>query len=195
MIGQLREDLVFSFGQHYLLNDPAHREDHFEEVYQTGVEINERLGLGIQKDLIMYAAYIHDLFAWSRANHHILSMEFVKSSDHPILRRLTSYELDLLSDACFCHRASYKGELKNNFSNLINSADRGRPTSVGKMLDRAIAYRTKKEQKETTSEILLASISHIKEKYGTKGYARYPDMYLSCYEKELNNLRKEIDQL
>lgn len=194
-IETLRAELIVAFKPHYLLNDLAHQEDHFEEVFITGVEINNRLELGYPEHLIMYAAYLHDLFAWSRDNHHELSYTFVKGTCHPMVKRLSDQERELVADACLCHRASYKGEFYNAFSKLINSADRGRPTTMTSILDRAINYRISKNKGESRSEMVLDAIKHVKEKFGSKGYARYPSFYMACYKKELAELQQTIDEL
>lgn len=192
---ELRIKLINAFGSAYQLNDAAHREDHFEEVFKTGVDINKRLNLGFSENLIMMAGYLHDLFAWSRENHHVLSTEFVDGTCHPMITVLGSLDRSLLATACYCHRASYKGEFPNSFAELINSADRGIPQSSDKLLQRAIDYRTSRGFQGTQEELLRDAISHVKEKFGSNGYARYADMYLECYAKELEELRKEVDEL
>jgi hypothetical protein len=42
---------------------------------------------------------------------------------------------------------------------------------------------------------VMPSIQHIKEKFGTGGYARYPKLYLDAFNDELAEQRKEIDNL
>lgn len=192
---ELRVKLINAFGSAYQLNDAAHREDHFEEVFETGIDINKRLNLGFSKNLIMMAAYLHDLFAWSRENHHVLSAEFVDGTCHPMITVLTKEDRKLLSTACFCHRASYKGEFPNSFAELINAADRGAPSSVEAMLERAMLYRISRNYLGSNDDLKKDSVTHLKEKYGTKGYARYSPMYLKCYGSELRALQKEIDEL
>lgn len=192
---KLRVKLINAFGSAYQLNDAAHQEDHFEEVFKTGVDINKRLNLGFSKNLIMMAAYLHDLFAWSRENHHVLSAEFVDGTCHPMITVLAKHDRKLLSTACFCHRASYKGAFPNNFAELINAADRGVPQSAGKLVQRAVDYRTSRGFQGTPEELLREAVAHVKEKFGSNGYARYADMYLACYIKELKQLREEVDAL
>lgn len=193
-ISNLRERLISAFRNHYLLNDEGHREEHFEEVFQTGVHINKTLNLGYNEELILIAAYIHDLFAWSRNNHHFLSCEFVESTDHPII---VEFEEDrkIIAEACFTHRASYKGNFRYPFAELINSADRCRPGTVEDLLKRAIQYREGIGFQGTKEELYTDAIAHLKDKHGTKGYARYPDMYMKCFGEQLMKLQQEVDKL
>lgn len=191
----LKHRLVSAFGAHYLLNDEAHREEHFEDVFKTGRYINQTLSLGFPDELILMAAYLHDLFAWSRRNHHELASEFVLGTCHPLLTSLFPRERELLAMGCLHHRASYTGDFQGPFDELINAADRGLPKPVSAIVDRAISFRVSRGYSGPRSALVANAVKHVQEKYGRGGYARYPEMYMKCFQEEVETLRREIDEI
>lgn len=192
----LRQEIIKAFESHWELNDRAHRLEHFEEVFQTGMSINQRLDLDYDPKLILFASYFHDLFAWSRENHHTLSHVFINGTDHPVIvDNLSSHERYYVGLGCREHRASFEGQFTNEFSELINSADRGLPGDVHAMLGRALAYRSHRYPEESVEACKAVSLKHLKEKFGTGGYARYPDLYVKAFGSELQAQREVIDRL
>lgn len=195
-INELRKQIIAEFSPMWENNDKAHRETHFEEVFQLGMIINDDLKLGYDDKLILFAAYFHDMFAWSRNNHHEMSFHWMMTTNHPlVINNLNPSETMLVAWACYQHRASYKGTFKNGFSSLINSADRGVPNRVSYMLERAIQYREKKFPEMSKAERLAGAIAHLKEKYGRNGYARYPNEYLKMFGKQLEDQFANIEEL
>lgn len=192
-LDELKSKIVNGFHKHWELNDRAHRIEHFEAVNECALYINNKLGLEHCPKLILLAAFFHDLFAWSRFNHEILSHEWVATTDHEIFRALDFVERDLVAMACAEHRASYDGDFSSSFSELISSADRGFPGDVPSMLNRAVLYRL--AQGASTDEATRGAVIHLKEKYGTGGYARYPDIYMRAFGDELAKQRLAIDTL
>lgn len=192
-IDALRKRIVDQFTPSYLLNDHAHQLQHFHEVESCGNIINDVLGLKYDPKLILYVAYFHDLFAWSRQNHHVLSGEFVRGTCHPLFSKLNSTERETIAVACEEHRASFKGRFTSQFSMMMNSADRGFPNDVPAMLERAIQYRLGKG--DTREAALPTSIQHLKEKFGRDGYASYPKMYTDAFGDVLEAQYDEIDAL
>lgn len=192
-IDTLREKIIAQFTPMWALNDTGHRVEHFQEVEACGNTINQELDLGYSPELILYVAYFHDLFAWSRKNHHLLSAEFMKGTDHPLITRLSLANRVAIATACAEHRASFRGRFSTEFSMLMNSADRGFPGNVEAMLERAIQYRIGKGSSRKAA--LTPSIEHLKEKYGSQGYAQYPELYKRCFKEALNQQRFVIDNL
>lgn len=197
---EYRVEFENTFAAPYLLNDEAHRVEHFREVLDTGLVICERVGFNLNEGeqlALVAAAYLHDLFAWSRPNHHLLSKEFVLGSEHSLLEHLVEINpelLDLVANACGEHRASFKGEFSSCFSELVNSSDRGLPNDPHVLLERAIQYRTAYTN-EPRDVIIAESKKHIFDKFGTKGYARYPDMYREAFGVELDIQQRYVDYL
>lgn len=195
-IKSLRERIVKEFSAEWELNDPAHRADHFEEVFQCGVFINKKLELGYDEKLILFAAYFHDMYARSRDNHHMMSYHWMSTTTNPlILENLDPGETMLVAWGCQQHRASFEGTFKNQFCELINSADRGFPGDVPAMLERAIKYRTSASPELSKEEVLDVSIDHLKDKFGKGGYARYPALYIKAFGDKMQQQLDEIKAL
>ncbi len=190
---ELRAQITVDLSRHWQNNDNAHRAKHFMAVQHCGELINARLNLQYDHRLIMMAAFFHDLFAWSRHNHHLLSAEWVKTTDYPMVVALSGEDRALLEHACREHRASFTGNFTTQFSELINAADREVPGDVEGMLNRAIHYRLAKEGPNRST--ITEAIAHLKEKFGYNGYARYPAMYIECFDRELDKQRQDIMNL
>lgn len=214
---QLKQEIYLAFHQHWELNDKAHRQKHFEEVLQCGLKINQTLKLGFDPKLILFGAYFHDLFAWSRNNHHLMSGDWMTSTNHPLivdnLSNIVQRRLDLddipehlhdivnnserfiVATACREHRASFKGVFTTSFSELINSADRGEPKGIKDLVERAYQFRIKSDPRSNDKQRMMDSVAHVKEKYGSDGYARYPLYYRKCFSAELEKQQKAVDEL
>lgn len=193
---KIEDKIILTFTPLWELNDLAHRVGHFSEVYQTGLEMSTRLGVNPNKKLLLFSSYFHDMFAWSRENHHLLSEEFIRGTCHELISdHLTTTERELVAGACRKHRASNKEPFANFFEEFFNAADRERPISAEVTLQRAIAFRKSRNPEMSEETVIANSIKHIKEKYGTNGYASYPDCYRIAFADELKKLQQEIAEL
>ncbi|MNI77964.1 hypothetical protein D3C73_1343000 [compost metagenome] len=151
------------------------------------------MDLGYDPKLILFAAYFHDMFAYSRVNHHQLSHLWMMTTDDPlIVDHLNPEERVFVAQACEQHRASFTGKFHNQFCELFNSADREMPGDVQAMLDRAVKFREKRHPEMSEDERMAGAIEHLKEKFGHGGYARYPNLYLLCFNNELEHQRDQI---
>lgn len=191
---RVRAEIIADFTDKWAINDRAHRIEHFQAVEAAGLHINRVLGLGCDPVLIMAAAFFHDLFAWSRHNHEWLSAEWVTTTDYEFIAALEDHEMQMVADACREHRASYDGEYSTHFSALIASADRGFPGDVQAMLKRSETYHID-ALKIDGEAARVGAIKHIKEKFGTGGYAQFPDLYHEAFGEQLKAQREEIDAL
>lgn len=189
----LRNAIVQDFSKAWEVNDEAHRFKHFSQVEMCGNEINNRLGLGHEPVLILFSAFFHDMFAWSRFNHHLLSAEWIMTTDYDLIDTLTEHQRELVAAGCREHRASGKDPFTCQFAELMCAADRELPGNIPAMLERAIQYRM--GQGNSFDASIGPSIKHIKEKFGDGGYARYPKLYLDAFGDELKAQREEIKNL
>ena len=193
---KLEEKIVAEFSVAWGLNDKAHRIEHFSEVFQTGMELNKRLNLNQEVKLLLFSSYFHDLFAWSRENHHLLSEEFIRGTCHElVVSNLNHEERLIVAGACRRHRASNKEKFSNFFEEFFNASDRERPKGVEAMLKRALLYREGKMPNSTAEEIRADAVLHLKEKYGSGGYASYPDVYIAAFGSELKKIQQQIEDL
>lgn len=193
-LDSLRQAIKMKFSPMWQLNDPAHREEHFAEVEKWGNYINDKLGLGYDPKLILFVAWFHDLFTWDRDNHHLMSAHWIETTtDLLITANLDPEETKLVANACREHRASYKGEYSHEFCELMACADRGVPGDVTGMLSRAMDYRLHRGIDMCLA--MRGAVEHMKEKFGSQGYARYPEMYIRAFGDELSEQRRVIDAL
>ena len=191
-VDEMRQQIVKDFSPAWDLNDRAHRFAHFSAVENCGLAINERLDLGFDPKLIMLAAFFHDMFAWSRHNHHHLSSEWVKTCDYNLIVELSEEERLMVAAGCNEHRASGKDPFTCDFAELICSADREFPGDIPRMLERAVLFRQKQSPKMSVEEGFALSVQHLKEKFGVGGYARYPSFYTIAFGEELAIQREQI---
>ena len=190
-VDELRRKIVAEFSQLWQYNDAAHGFEHFLNVELCAMDINEKLQLGHDPKLILLTAFFHDLFVWSRHNHHEMSSLWIRTAKHSVLDDLTPIEREVVADACMEHRASFRGQFSREFSELINAADREQP-DVHKIVHRAMACNRGNCSRD---EHVRLSVAHVKDKYGTGGYARYPELYLRAYGEELEDMRRQVDAL
>jgi len=166
----------------YANGDKAHLIDHADDVCELALEINSVYS----EKLVILASYIHDIFnATDRKKHNILAYEYVKSRSDEFLKELNNKELELVAHAVLEHRASFKGEFFSKLSAIISSADRGRP-DVAQTVIRSMRYNNANAQDV---------YEHMLDKYSTKGYAKYPDVYKEIFAQELEEFKKEVDAI
>ena len=184
-IRDIKDTIVGHLSPLYAMCDKGHQIGHYEAVYNAGVAIDKAIGGGFDHKLIAYVAYVHDVFCWSRKNHHELSSAFVLGTDHPVIvDHLTDNERKIVAAGCMEHRASRTEPFTSVFSEMMNAADREEPKSFTEMFNRCIMYREHKTPQATKEEMVVDSIAHLKEKYGHNGYASYP----ACYELTFGNV-------
>ena len=192
-VQKARYQIIRDFNKQYQLNDVAHRVKHFAEVEKTALIMKEHFKIDIPPMLILLAAYFHDLFAWSRHNHQTLSAAWIATTDYFLITELDDYDRKALSNACYEHRASYQGSFSTILSELISSADRGMPKSKECLFQRSYEYH--RSRGHSHEESVHNAVTHIKDKHGSNGYARYPDLYLKFYGKQIKQIQLEIDKL
>lgn len=190
---RIKAGIIRDFSKAWEANDGAHRIGHFSNVEECGMIINSRLDLRFDGVLIMMVAFFHDMFAYSRDNHHHLSACWIETTSYPPVASLLDEDKRLVATACLQHRASFTGKFDNKFAELMNAADRELPCDVSKMIERAVQYRIGLGVKP--EDALKPAIEHIKEKFGVGGYARYSPMYLEVFGDELAEQRRQIANL
>lgn len=177
-----RRDVREFYKEHYRDGDAAHLIDHADDVCDLALKINTDL----DEKLIILAAYLHDMFnATNRAIHNELAFEYVLKAQDKFLTQLSKDELHTVAHAVLEHRASFKGEFYSKLSELISAADRGLPNLE------AIVVRSMKFNNANADDVY----AHIKDKYGSGGYAKYPDVYREIFKEELEAFQKLADGL
>ena len=197
MFKEVRESVIVKYSRHWELLDPAHRVEHFDDVFNTAVALVSRTGMAVDLKEVFVVAYFHDLFTWSRSNHHLLAETFIRTSSCPIVTSLleTAEAIDRVALACREHRASWTGGHSTDLSRLMSAADRGIPKSAQVQLDRSMQYTRVHCPGMSEEEVRAESVKHVKEKYGRGGYARVPDFHRELFAQEYEVLWAEIDAL
>ena len=165
---------------YYREGDEAHLIDHADSVCNLALKINKDL----DEKLIILVSYIHDMYnATNRKIHNELAYEYVLKAQDEFLKTLNQKALKELAHAVLEHRASFKGEFYSNLSALISSADRGEPNLE------EVVIRSMKFNGGNAVDVY----EHIKDKYGSKGYAKYPEVYLEIFRDELEVFQHRAD--
>lgn len=195
-----RQRVINKYSAQWATLDPAHRLEHFDNVFQTALKILEdvpEIKPKVSLNEVFVASYFHDLFTWSRDNHHELAHKFIITTACPIVCELLSdkHARMRVAMACLEHRASWGSEPSSTLSALISAADRGIPKTADTLLQRSMVYTRANQPTLSEAEVRLISVLHVKEKYGRNGYARIPKFHLQAYQTEYENLWLDIDAL
>ncbi len=161
----------------------AHQIDHADDVYNMAMKMNKKFHLWKNEEDVALAAYLHDIYAEHRDTHHKMSHDFIMKSKDKILDGVSQSRRRDIAKAALEHRASYEGKYSSKLSELIASADRGKP-NFKKDWERSTKYH--KGNKES-------SLNHLDEKFGRGGYAKYPKVYEDFYAADLEKRRQQID--
>ncbi len=179
---KFRESVRDHYQIYYRDGDEAHLIDHADAVCDLALSINQTY----DERLVILASYLHDTFnATNRQMHHTLAYDHVLKSEDKFLKELSQKELLEVAHAVLEHRASFRGEYYAPLSAIISSADRGLPD-----LD-FIVIRSMRFNKGDVQDVY----DHIKDKYGSKGYAKYPEVYQAIFREELEAFHKRADAL
>ena len=176
-----------------LINDPAHQWPHVVAVGEMGVRIAKKLNVDPKPFLL--AALCHDIFSTlEREHHHEAAGKWVRE-------HLGTFEspryVEVVARMCEEHRASYKGEYSGLFEEAFASADRG---PIGLDCDAAMYWRSFQYTKAKNPAMPIISVcakvsEHMIEKFGSNGYAKWPDLYRSLFGDELEAMQKRFDAL
>lgn len=187
----------------YETNDSAHQIDHADAVAYNAVKILEWMrnkGFAVKSHITgmaIIAAYAHDVFSKTdlaiRKVHHEKAYEFVLQRGVGCLESLNGDELLDVALACREHRASWKGEYSNLLSEIVASADRGKP-NLDDYLYRAFQYGMDVYGHSLLTAPLRA-LFHINYKFGSNFTANVPTLWKEIYENEIIDLRKDLSEM
>lgn len=197
MFSKEKAEVQAKYGKQWASLDEAHRVEHFDNVFNAGIKIAQRAGLDIDPREIFVVAYFHDLFTWSRSNHHFLAETFIRTTTCPIVTEMlqTPGAVNRVALACREHRASWTGKYSSDLSKVMASADRGIPKTAQELLQRSMVYTAAHNPNMSDAEIKQTAVLHIKDKFGRNGYSRVPQEHLEMFQPEYEILYTEIDDL
>jgi len=177
----------------YNENDLAHQINHADLVCDLALKLNDTLEIKEEVNLVLLAAYFHDLFAKDRKKHHELSYQYVMETKKDIISFLSAEDRKKVAMACLQHRSSFHDDFYSPLSEIVSSADRGYPNLTETMLRSKMFWMSKHGADEVSAE--QQARKHMKEKYGINGYANYPMLYRRYFKEELFLMQQEIENL
>jgi len=198
MFKEARESVIVKYSRHWELLDPVHRVEHFDDVFNTAVALVNRTGMAVDLREVFVVAYFHDLFTWSRSNHHLLAETFIRTTSCPIVTSLleTAEAIDRVALACRESHGSWTDSYSSDLSRLMNAAIRGAPRSPKSLLDTAIAeVRARCPAQASDADIRALSVAILKVDYGRGADIRVPNFHLEFFAQEYEAFWVEIDAL
>ncbi len=144
-------------------------------------------------DQIYAAIVFHDsgLEKYGREAHEVHSAEIAKRELKDLFN---SKDLFLIAAAIREHRASFKGAFTSMLSDICSSADRNAPNFEASVA-RSFLYTSEHHPEFSFEEKCETVATHLKKKYGSNGYARFPIYYSRYYGKDLANYKRKMDGL
>ena len=176
--------------------DAAHDISHVENVIDYALKLGEEF-VKTTQDIIYTAAAYHDLgLRKGRSKHHQYSAQIVKE-DEQLLEYFSEQEIEIISDACYYHRASLEEEPQRLTSKIIADADRMDGLTIERMIIRAWNYGVEKYQEKSITELYENMYHHLLNKYGKDGYA-YQSLYLEeskeLFAEEIETAQRTLAQ-
>lgn len=184
--------------ENYTHNDIAHRIDHADTVAEEAVKIC--VSLKLPKDvfaLSVIAAYLHDVQCHvDRKHHHVLAHSWTYRNAKRIMSECPLVEsikdIEAIANACYEHRSSYKGAYSSVVSEVVAAADNGAPECDLSLYRRSYMY-CRATANGSKQEAIMHALTHIKDKYGVKGYSKYSPVYIKMYDDALVNRMNWIE--
>jgi len=173
----------------YDKNEEGHRLPHIKYVIQRSLNFAAQFQ-DIDKNMVYTIAAYHDIGHHIDAKNHEIVSAQIFYKDDKIKQFFTSEEIEIIKEAIEDHRASSNKEPRSIYGKIVSSADRN--TSLEDIIKRAYLYRIEHYGTNNIDEIILESQKHIKEKYGSRGYAK-EKMYFQ--DLEYDKFLEEIDKI
>ena len=173
----------------------SHGMDHIKKVYDTAIYLNNKYNIGADIEEILLASLFHDMFDYKdRKKHHQLAHDWIMSSMHPLITLGDKERQKRVAMAILEHRASHTGTYYSPLSELIASADRGKPNLV-EVVTRAFQYQIDKYPNTTHAEKVANVKQHLIDKFSQTGYAAYTNLYIKEYNVELYTMFEQIEKI
>lgn len=191
------ETVVRTIQPSYSLNDKAHDIDHAKEVCYKALELNATvLTTPLPEREVVVAALCHDMFAWSRNNHHDMAYHWLMTLEVKWIEEFTPIQRERIALASKEHRSSYMGQYSSKLSELIATSDRGVPTGAPEQLVyRSLVFRGWDKTSPVERTLLNECITHVIDKYGTATNRKFPQLWLALYGELYDTYRTAVDYL
>ena len=169
------EDYIYSeIVPKYAAFDPAHRENHAEDVIENAVKLYhdapEEIRSLLDIEILFTAAACHDLGRINgKERHHIDSGKIIRN-DSRLKEWFDDAQIELIAQAAEDHRASNKEEPRSMYGKIVAEADRLIDTET--IIRRTLLYGMSRYTEMTPDGQIDRALDHLYDKYGDDGYLR-----------------------
>ena len=149
--------------------DKGHGIKHISTVIDSSLKLSKFYNLS--ESMILVIAIYHDIgMIKDRKTHHIHSKEIL-INDSNLQKWFSSEQILIMGQACEQHRASNMSKPSTIYGLIISDADR--TTDIYDMITRCYNFTLKHYPNLCEEERYFRVYSHLTEKYGTNGYAKF----------------------
>ncbi|MBS5885040.1 MAG: HD domain-containing protein [Clostridium sp.] len=186
--------LTESILENYKTFDKGHGIKHIATVIDSSIKLSKYFP--VNKNMVLTIAIYHDLgMSIDRKTHQIHSRDML-INDINLKNWFTKEELTLMGEACEDHRASNAHEPRSVYGYIISDADR--TTDIYDMIERCYNFSRKNYSDLNEEETYIRVYSHLVEKYGEGGYAKFyleesKEVIMKPYIEAQEILKKEED--
>ncbi|MGJ0841981.1 HD domain-containing protein [Clostridium tertium] len=186
--------LIESILENYKTFDKGHGIKHIATVIDSSIKLSKYFP--VNKNMVLTIAIYHDLgMSIDRKTHQIHSRDML-INDINLKNWFTKEELTLMGEACEDHRASNANEPRSVYGYIISDADR--TTDIYDMIERCYNFSRKNYSDLNEEETYRRVYSHLVEKYGEGGYAKFyleesKEVIMKPYIEAQEILKKEED--
>lgn len=169
------EDYIYSeIVPKYAAFDPAHREDHAEEVIENTVRLYnkapEEIRSSFDIEMLFTAAACHDLGRINGKERHHIDSGIIIRNDSRLKEWFDDAQIELIAQAAEDHRASNKEEPRSMYGKIVAEADRLIDTET--IIRRTLLYGMSRYPEMTPDGQIDRALDHLYDKYGDDGYLR-----------------------
>ena len=169
------EDYIYSeIVPKYAAFDPAHREDHAEEVIENTVRLYnkapEEIRSSLDIEMLFTAAACHDLGRINGKERHHIDSGIIIRNDSRLKEWFDDAQIELIAQAAEDHRASNKEEPRSMYGKIVAEADRLIDTET--IIRRTLLYGMSRYPEMTPDGQIDRALDHLYDKYGDDGYLR-----------------------
>ncbi|WP_195263369.1 HD domain-containing protein [Clostridium sp. 1001275B_160808_H3] len=195
---EISRDLLMYLTENILENykafDKGHGVNHIATVVDSSIKLSKYFP--VNKNMVLTIAIYHDLgMTIDRKTHQIHSRDML-INDVNLRNWFNKEELTLMSEACEDHRASNDYEPRSIYGYIVSDADR--TTDIYNMIERCYNFSKKNYSDLNEEETYKRVYSHLVEKYGEGGYAKFyleesKEVIMKPYIEAQEILKKEED--
>lgn len=169
------EDYIYSeIVPKYAAFDPAHREDHAEEVIENTVRLYnkapEEIRSSLDIEMLFTAAACHDLGRINGKERHHIDSGIIIRNDSRLKEWFDDAQIELIAQAAEDHRASNKEEPRSMYGKIVAEADRLIDTET--IIRRTLLYGMSRYPEMDPNDQIDRALDHLYDKYGDDGYLR-----------------------